>query len=281
MVEVHYKRGFIHMMDLYGSTNIEHKREVDIIIAQEVLFPNRESVKHVSPKGFLHSFGKTLVINLNRTENEIFSDIHKNARYKINRAEKRDSINYHELTAPTDEQIWEFKQFFDQFAAQKKLPKANYGRLKSLRDKEALIISYATDEDATVLCYHAYVKVTGYCSLLYSASARFHNGEIRNKIGRANRYLHWQDMRSFKRMGLIWFDFGGLFVHASTDGENHINRFKKEFGGEEVDVDKRIYPQSMIGRLVVFVFWLKMRKRSEFLRARRLENNRTYVTKKT
>jgi hypothetical protein len=268
------------MMDVYGSTNIGQPVQGDVIISQAVLFPHTEQIEPVSKKSFLHSFGKTLIIDLNRSEADIFADIHKNTRYKINRAEKRDSLIYQELIKPTDEEIWEFKQFFDQFAAHKKLPKANYGRLKGLRDKEALNISYIMDEDSRVLCYHAYLKTDYYCSLLYSASARFHNGEIRNKIGRANRYLHWQDLKSFRRMGLQWFDFGGLFVDTNTDGENHINRFKQEFGGEEVDVDKRIYAPSVIGKLVVFAFWLKMRKRSEFLRAKTFKNKQVYVANK-
>ncbi len=69
-------------------------------------------------------------------------------------------------------------------------------------------------------------------------------------------------------MGVDWYDFGGLFVDSKSAEEEHINRFKKEFGGQEVDVDKRIYPNSIIGKMVVFLFWVKMRKRPEFLRGK-------------
>ncbi|WP_155982740.1 hypothetical protein [Paucisalibacillus sp. EB02] len=278
MVEVRYKRGLVNMMDIYGSTKIAHGENVDILIASKVLFPNDEPEEILSHKRFIHSYGKTLVIDLEQTEEEIFRSIHKNARYKINRASKRDPLHYQELKHPTDEEINDFIQFFDRFAKHKKLPKGNKERLQHLRDQDALIISYMTDKEDNVLCYHAYVKTESYCSMLFSASARFENSTIRNMIGRANRYLHWQDMKSFRNMGQKWFDFGGLFVESLEDDEEHINRFKKEFGGKTVDVDKRIYPLTLIGRITALVFWVKMRKRPEFLRARSLKGKR-YISK--
>lgn len=279
MVEVCYKRGLVKMMDIYGSTKKVSSKNVDVMITSKVLFPNEKPDKILSNKQFIHSFGKTLIIDLDQPENDIFANIHKNARYKINRASKRDPIYYHERKQPTDDEINDFIQFFDQFAKHKKLPKGNTERLQRLRDQEALIISYMTDEEGNVLCYHAYVNTGNYCSLLFSASARFENSTIRNMIGRANRYLHWQDIKSFRNMGHKWFDFGGLFVETLGDEEEHINRFKREFGGKEVDVDKRIYPLTLVGRVTALIFWLKMRKRPEFLRARTLQGKKWDLSK--
>ncbi|MGY0691505.1 hypothetical protein ACW2QC_01785 [Virgibacillus sp. FSP13] len=275
MIKVRYKRWFINMMDIYGSTKWNPEKSVDIIISSNVLFSANRHQKLPPQKRVLLSYGKTLVIDLQRSEEELFADIHKNARYKINRAKKRDAINYHELISPSDKEIHAFIQFFDRFAKLKQIPKGNFGRLQSLRDKGALILSYITDEAGNPLCYHAYVKTAAYCSLLHSASARFENNAERNKIGRANRFLHWQDILSFKKMGFSWFDFGGLFLDEQEGAEHSINRFKKEFGGQVVDVDKKITPLTMLGKMVVFVFWLKMRKRPEFLRAKQLANRYT------
>lgn len=278
MIKVLYKRGIVRIMDIYGSVTKENGSPVDIIISSNVIFPEAESFHPFSKGGFLHSYGKTLIIDLDRTEEALFEDIHKNARYKINRASKRDPIHYDELTNPTDEEIGEFLVFFDRFAKYKDLPKGNLGRLKGLRDQNALIISYVRDELGNILCAHAYLRADAYGSLLYSASARFDNKQIRNLIGRANRFLHWQDIKSFREMGMKWFDFGGLFVQKDGSEEDSINRFKKEFGGQVVDVDKRIYPLSIIGKLTTFVFWLKMRKRPEFLRAKRMGHKKLHLT---
>lgn len=281
MIKVQYKRGIVRIMDIYSSAAKDNSSSVDIIISSNVLFPTQErSLPHYR-RGYLHSYGKTLVIDLSRPEKEIYADIHKNARYKINRARKRDPINYYELQAPTNDEIKDFLAFFDRFAKYKKLPKGNIGRLKGLRDQGSLIISYMTDGEGNVLCYHAYLKADTYCSLLYSASARFDNAEIRNMIGRANRCLHWEDIKSFRNMGYKWFDFGGLFVDTDASGEVSINRFKMEFGGQVIDVDKRIYSLSFIGKLTTFVFWLKMRKRPEFLRAKRLEHKQLHLSNNT
>ncbi|WP_010094018.1 peptidoglycan bridge formation glycyltransferase FemA/FemB family protein [Ornithinibacillus scapharcae] len=278
MIKVQYKRGIVRMMDIYGSVNKDKGDRVDIVISSNVIFPKIASSLPFPKGGFLHSYGQTLVIDLDRPEEEIFTDIHKNARYKINRASKRDPIQYYELISPKEDEIRKFLAFFDRFAKYKNLPKGNFGRLKGLSDQDSLIISYVTDESGNVLCYHAYVKADTYCSLLYSASARFDNKQIRNLIGRANRYLHWQDMKSFRKLGIKWFDFGGLFVHTDASDEDSINRFKMEFGGQVVDVDKRIYPLTIIGKMTTFVFWLKMRKRPEFLRAKRFEHKKIHLT---
>ena len=273
MANVCYKRGIIQMMDAYETTDIEYEIAVDIIISHKVLFPSTDLAEKPQTKKGLYSFGKTLLIDLRRTEQEIFLDIHKNARYKINRAMKRDPLIYHELTTPTNQEIQQFVRFFNDFALNKGIPPAIIDRLKGLRDYNSLILSYVSNENGDTLCYHAYVKTKNSCALLHSASARFNNSELRNMIGRANRYLHWEDIKSFKRMGLDWFDFGGIFVEPLKDGERHINTFKMEFGGQIVDIDRRHYPNTILGKIIVFLFWLKHRNRPEFLRAKRLRQH--------
>ncbi|WP_102026565.1 peptidoglycan bridge formation glycyltransferase FemA/FemB family protein [Salirhabdus sp. Marseille-P4669] len=268
MTQIPYKRGLVRMLDVYGSTNVEDKMQADVMICSNVLVPSHSERRDVPRKGCLPSFGKTLILDLKKTEEELFAAIHKNARYKINRAMKRDSIYHKSYTNPSDNLLERFIAFFDTFSKNKKIPKANMGRLKELRAQGAILLSFVEDEQEQILCSHVHVVNGRCCSLLHSASARFDNRDIRNVIGRANRYLHWMDICEAKSMGVDWYDFGGLFVDSKSAEEEHINRFKKEFGGQEVDVDKRIYPNSIIGKMVVFLFWVKMRKRPEFLRGK-------------
>ena len=72
--------------------------------------------------------------------------------------------------------------------------------------------------------------------LFYSASLfrELDNSAIRNRIGRANRLLHWQDMLHFKAGGISVYDFGGWYAGDSDLERLRINKFKEEFGGQIV-----------------------------------------------
>ncbi|TFB18911.1 hypothetical protein E3U55_11610 [Filobacillus milosensis] len=271
MLKTKYKRGLVKMADYYGTTSKEKLEDVDVQISMKNLFPGTQL--HSSTDESLHSYGRTLVIDLNKSEEDIFSEIRKNARYKINRAAKRDNVQFCAIFSPTNQQIDEFVEFFNQFAKNKNIPKCIKGKLQGLRDKDALTITYVKDEDEKTLCYHAYLRTKEYCSMIHSASARFDNSQIRSLIGRANRYLHWEDIKMFKEKGHKWYDFCGLFVDPSTDDELNLNRFKKEFGGIEIDVDKKIYAHSLIGKAVVFLFKWKMRNRPEYNRAKLIKHH--------
>ena len=51
-------------------------------------------------------------------------------------------------------------------------------------------------------------------------------------IGRANRWLIWQDILYFKRLGVIEFDFGGRYEGKEDTERLRINEFKDSFGAE-------------------------------------------------
>lgn len=57
---------------------------------------------------------------------------------------------------------------------------------------------------------------------------------MRNLIGRANRFHHWQDMLRFKQAGIRVYDFGGWYQGTTDTEKLGINRFKAEFGGTVV-----------------------------------------------
>jgi len=53
----------------------------------------------------------------------------------------------------------------------------------------------------------------------------------RNLIGRANRWLHYQDMRRFKAKGFALYDFGGYAKDSGDVDLQRINQFKEGFRG--------------------------------------------------
>ncbi|MBC5637997.1 peptidoglycan bridge formation glycyltransferase FemA/FemB family protein [Ornithinibacillus sp. BX22] len=276
MLQVLYKRGLLKMVNAFEVTNIKECQPSDTVITTNVIFPGSNLEWNSDDKAFVYLLGKTSLIHLNREEEEIFADIHKNTRYKINRAEKRDPIQCYVTDSPSDVQLQQFVTFFNSFAKHKQIQAANLERLKSFRDRQAIIYSYVTDEKDRLLCAHIHYIVNNYSCLLYSASARFENSQIRNMIGRANRLLHWQDIKLAKAKGLTWYNFGGISTNEKDIPHQKINQFKMEFGGQIVDVLTSVYGITMFGKCAAFLYKLKAKHRPEYITQETVNKHSTY-----
>jgi len=69
--------------------------------------------------------------------------------------------------------------------------------------------------------------------LLYSATTV--NSKVsKSEIGRANRFLHYEDIKYFKELGYRFYDLGGIAKDTQDDKLQGINKFKEGFGGELV-----------------------------------------------
>jgi lipid II:glycine glycyltransferase (peptidoglycan interpeptide bridge formation enzyme) len=71
-------------------------------------------------------------------------------------------------------------------------------------------------------------------------------------IGRANRLLHWEDIRYFKSQGYLIYDFGGIGVDINDKEKQAINKFKECFNGVRVKEYKSLVPVTFKGFLSVF-----------------------------
>ena len=105
------------------------------------------------------------------------------------------------------------------------------------------------------LVWHAYLTSGKAAWLQYTGSCfRNKENDYRALVGRANRWLHWKEMLQFKEMGLKRYDWGGLFEDESVPENAGINRFKKDFGGQQVRTYDCTLPVTIRGRL-----WLPLR----------------------
>lgn len=68
-------------------------------------------------------------------------------------------------------------------------------------------------------------------------------------VSRANRWLHWQDMLTFKQKGFECYDWGGLFEDETSPERAGINRFKCDFGGRREVTYNCTYSLTARGRL--------------------------------
>lgn len=269
MLTYHYRRSIIRVTEKIGMENSNEytDKDTDLLLRYKLLFSpiqigvaNNESSFNIILPNYL--------VDLSKGEQEIFNNIHKNTRYKINRAMKRDEVNYVEIFSPTNEQIYEFSRFYDPFAKMKKIRKCDVNKLIAIRDQGSLFFSYATSKDNQTLCAHVYFLDDIQAYLIYSASQptdKDSDSKIRNLIGRANRSLHWMDIMSFKNKGCNWYNFGGKVLDPNDKGGQNVNRFKEEFGVLN-GYDVRSYSsRSRIGRLFLFILRLKWIKSHELV----------------
>jgi hypothetical protein len=267
--EIFYKRGIAKMVDVFGEiTDIDKLSSADIVF--QTLYARDEQKKTPFYDRFhLRLQGRNLMIDLTKSEDELFSDMRKNTKYEVNRASKRDDLKYVESVSPTDDELDVFSHFFDQFAESKGIPKCKDDKLRALRDQDALTLSYVQDNSGIVLCYHAIITQGKYGTVLYSASEREGIDKQRKRlVGRANRFLHWNDFLSFKQKGFDWYNFGRIYSDEDGVAEKNINQFKRDFGGEEVREDFIIIPLSLLGRGIVSFYHWRWRNMPEYRQAK-------------
>lgn len=176
------------------------------------------------PKNWKEKKFVTLITDLTKSEEEIFSQIAKNTKYEIRRAEK-------EGVKTGFSSAEEFRIFFNNFAAVKGLKKLS--KLNTAAYAPFLTATKA-ELNSKTLAMHAYLvdKENSRARLLYSATVNrnLQNSDL-NCIGRANRFLHWQDILYFKNIGLKKYDWGGIADNPDNPETKGIDAFKEAFGG--------------------------------------------------
>jgi hypothetical protein len=176
----------------------------------------------------------TILIDLRQSKDMLLASMKKDTRYEIRRAAD-DEFIYQVWDQSAPEALNEFCEYYDQFATHKSQPKQNRSWLSLLAGAGALSLSCVRVKgDAQV--WHAYHRAPHRVTLLYSASLFRDSPDSahRNRIGRANRYHHWQDMMHFKNHEVSTYDFGGWYQGKKDQARLSINKFKEEFGGEIV-----------------------------------------------
>jgi lipid II:glycine glycyltransferase (peptidoglycan interpeptide bridge formation enzyme) len=202
----------------------------------------------------------TILIDLKQKQEDIFSQLRKNTRYEINRAKERDRVTCEtlfNLGEMDKDKITRFIEYFNAFSDSKKRKELelNFSDLKQFYDNNTLCIRQAVNENESLIyTTHAYAVSDNRARLLYSAShfRDSEDSELRNLIGRANRFLHWADILFFKEMGLDYYDFGGWYGGQEDKEKLAINQFKESFGGEKQREYTYIIPVTTIGKIAEF-----------------------------
>ncbi|MGH8746461.1 MAG: hypothetical protein ACREUK_08215, partial [Burkholderiales bacterium] len=190
----------------------------------------------------------TMITDLSVDEVALVGQFGKDCRYKVHRAQTKDRLRMGLCDDPRKE-LAQFRAFYDTFAKQKGVPPCDDKWLCAACEAGQLALTFAS-RDGETLVRHAYLLSGDAVWLQYTASCfRDRDNATRALIGRANRWLHWQDMLHFKRVGLRRYDWGGLFEDESEPGNAGINRFKKDFGGQPVRSYECVQPVTLKGRI--------------------------------
>src|SRR3954469_5593211 len=215
----------VRILDLYFDESAP-RAAVDIVRCNQFSRP----VPHSNCVPF-----STMLIDVSRTPDELFAEIHPDCRYKIKRASERDCFSYHFWTGPEAPHIIDqFTDFYNYHAALKGLANVSRPRLEVMANGGVLDVSLVKSGSGEILCATSHLLTSSRLRTLHVASSfRTHaESSQRNLMGRAHRYMIWQNIVRAGQSGVKFFDFGGWYTGTSDPEKLRINEFKRGFGGE-------------------------------------------------
>jgi hypothetical protein len=251
-------KGGFKVAELWYTLSEKPEKKVDVLRCR--------FVPEVLRNAFSVEEKHTLITDLSKTREELFSLIHKNTRYEINRAKDRDGVECFTFLEQPDlnerlpqheedkNKLRRYVEFFNVFAASKRRDRIDPSEFDEFVRRGALCIRSAS-KDSQPLVMHAYIVSDG-IARLYQSASHFRDREeqeSRNLTGRANRLLHWDDMLYFKDRGLSVYDYGGVYAGHTDREKLAIAQFKLAFGGAKKREYVYIAPLSLPGYVSVFL----------------------------
>ena len=170
--------------------------------------------------GWLAYPRSTRIIDLSASPELLLKSCSRNNRYKIKRARQSDNVE----TGVSRRSLASTKS---QSSVSTTTPspraKASHrfgvAKLDAMASAGKLVISAAVDGDGDVLATHAYLFEQHRARLTHSASLFRLQADPaqRNRIGRVNRLLHWDDIVRFRELGSSAYDMGGWYTGNRSD----------------------------------------------------------------
>lgn len=222
-----YKSRFLTRAEVWYDGEPGDTRSVDWIFYQQRSSP----LQGAGWKCF-----HTYVIDLTQSAEQLLKGLNEDTAYKIRRSRDRDKIVCEECDARNPAVLNQFEEMYNQFAEVKGLSPLDRARMNAMAAAGSLDLSVAKDPQGDALVYHANHRDDERATELHLPSLyrKASDSATRNLIGRANRYLTWNDILRYKEQGLRSFDFGGWYVGTTDQALLRINDFKRGFGGQVV-----------------------------------------------
>lgn len=198
----------------------------------------------------------TIILDLRKSEDEIFQNFGSNEKYEIRRAEARDQIShfFFESSPPLDD----FWKVYWKSSRAKNYPIIPKRVLDTYAKNSSLILSVVKNHAGMNLSWYAYL-VSNRSAVLIAAVSDTDIQVSSSVRGRANRLHHWKNILAFKSRGFESYDFGGWYEKYDDSFLIGINQFKEGFGGRVTAKFNSRLPSSWRGRL--FLNALQIRKK--------------------
>ena len=200
----------------------------------------RKSYKGIQPQ-------KTVVLDLNQTEEELLGRMHQKTRYNINLASKKD-LKFQE------------REYLDVFwgLLKKTAQKDNFSThprdyykklLEFFRDKEFIVkmfLVYSGDPPTPEGFGRASTPIAGAIVMIYANTAYYLHGAMDRDYANlmAPYFLHWEIIKWAQNHRLSYYDFWGIDANKWPG----VTRFKLGWGGNVVE-----HPGSF--ELPISLFW--------------------------
>ena len=251
---IYYKKqSFFSIVDVFYDHTEKPNEKVDVL--------SYYFVKEKPLKAFSLQKGFTMVLDLTKDEEDLFSLIGKTNRYQINRAKMKDGIICINMLEPGETNISavnDFINFYNTFALSKNLPSITIKNIEQYITMKNLCIRAAKKDDE-IVAMHLYDYTGTLARLFYSCSLFRNNNDsdYKSLLGRANRFLHWDDIVYFKQKGLLIYDFCGWYGGKTDKEKLKINEFKESFNGQIKEEYSYVVPITFKGYIWIFIRSLK------------------------
>lgn len=224
---------------------------------KEYMFGFLKRLGFAKPKILMHTKepGKTLVMDLGKSQEKLLEEMHSKTRYNIRLSEKK-GVKVREMTDKTREKDIEiFCKLTQETAKRDKIHAYDKNYYTGL-------INYFTQKNGELqlkLYMAEYNKkpLSGAIVIYFAKTASYLHGasssEARNLM--PNHLMQWAMIREAKAAGMELYDFWG--ISEKNPAWRGITRFKKGFGGRPITflgtwdyvLDKKWYNLFRLGRL--------------------------------
>jgi len=216
------------------------------------LYVCHDSRKDYNNLFFIKKKKYTLITNLKQETDLLMRSFTSNLRNEIRKIDKIDNLTilYNEIDINT------FLEFYNtKFATPKGLSLLQKRQVEKFKDN-IFFISASLDNELTNIQVYIFDETQKIVRLLHSISIihLIDDKKKRNQIGWINKALHYKVMLYFKEKGYEIFDWGGYSNDPSNKALAGIDKMKKSFGGEMIEVyDYYSIPFFLLSKLKEFL----------------------------
>jgi len=186
--------------------------------------------KKTNYPGFTRRSKKTPIINLGRSQEDIFINFNSTARNEIRRSEKINKLEFKIL----DNNI---KEAYNIYAGHERAQGRKPERKAEFKGGKIFSAYYKKKMIAVIICFHG----SDYLRAKSISSRRMENinREMLKIISFATRRLVWEICKYGKSNNYKGFDLGS--INLTDSGKKGIAAFKQSFGAEIIDEYNYVY----------------------------------------